>query len=273
MDHDRAAVAPRRGFGLAATLPPATIGALARAAQAAGYNSFWVNDGPGGEGLAALEVAAGETDAIDLCVGVIPLDRRAPEDIAERIAELGLPVHRLAVGIGAGAGPGGVDRVRDGVHRLRDLTSARVVVGALGPRISRVAAEVADGLLIDWPVPAHARVVAGQVARAAAAAGVPRPPVLGYVFTGIGATARRRLRAEADHYGAIPAYAAHFARMGVAADDAHVHGDTAARVRHRLTAFGAALDETVVRATVGDDTPAAYLEVLSAAAPAPPHPA
>lgn len=256
-----------RGFGVAGSLARPAVHAVAREAEAAGYHSFWTNDGPDGEGLAALHAAAEATHTIRLGVGVIPLDRRSPEHIAQRIGELDLPVERLTVGVGAGGAPGGLARVRDGVLALRGLLAATVVVGALGPRTSRLAGRIADGLFIDWPTPAHARTVIEQIARVAAEASRPRPPVLGYVFTALGAAARQRLRAEADHYGAIAAYVAHFRRMDVTPDEATVGGDTAEQIQRGLSAFTAVLDVTVVRATVGEDTVADHLDLLTAAAP------
>ncbi|HSK96646.1 MAG TPA: LLM class flavin-dependent oxidoreductase, partial [Euzebyales bacterium] len=240
---------------------------VARAAEAAGFHTLWANDALGGEGLAALAAAAEATTAIRLGVGLIPLDRRTPEQIAARVTELGLPVERLTLGVGSGGAPGGLARVRDGVAALRGLTAATIVVGALGPKMGRLAAEVADGVLLDWPTPTQAGAVRREIAAAAAVVGRPRPPVAGYVFTALGAAARYRLRADADHYGSVPAYAAHFRRMQAAPLDAAVAGDTPEQVRAGLSAFDAELDETVVRATVGVDTVDAYLEVLAAAAP------
>jgi alkanesulfonate monooxygenase SsuD/methylene tetrahydromethanopterin reductase-like flavin-dependent oxidoreductase (luciferase family) len=260
--------AGERSFGIVGGLARPIVVEVARAAEAAGYHTVWANDAPDGEGLAALEAAAEATTAIRLGVGLIPLDRRSAEQIAARVTELRLPVERLTLGVGSGGAPGGLARVRSGVAALRELTAATVFVGALGPKMSRLAAEVADGVLLDWPTPTHAQAVRRDIARAAAAAGRPRPPVAGYVFTALGATAHDRLRADADHYGSVPAYAAHFRRMGAAPMEAAVAGDTPERIRYGLSAFDAALDETVVRATVGEDTVDAYLELLAAAAPA-----
>jgi alkanesulfonate monooxygenase SsuD/methylene tetrahydromethanopterin reductase-like flavin-dependent oxidoreductase (luciferase family) len=259
--------ASRRSVGIVATLAQPVVAAVARAAEAGGYHTLWANDGPDGEGLAALSAAAEATTALRLGVGLIPLDLRAPEQIAARIAELRLPVERLVVGVGSGGTPGGLARVRDGVAALRGLTRAPVVVGALGPKMLGLAVAVADGVLLDWPTPTHARAVREEIGRAAAAEDRSPPRVAGYVFTALGAAGMARLRADAAYYGAVPAYAAHFRRMGAAPMDAAVAGAAPEHVRHGLSVFDAALDETVVRATVGEETVDAYLEVLAAAAP------
>lgn len=260
--HDRG-----RGFGVAGALPAAIVRELAPAAEAAGYRTFWVNDTPNGDGLAALAAAAAVTRTIRLGVGVIPLDRQPPERIAARVAELGLPEGRLTLGVGAGMPAGGLARVRDGVRRLRRLTGATLAVGALGPKMCAVAGEVADGVLLNWLVPAYVAPSAEVVVRAAVAAGRPRPRIDGYVRTALGEGAIARLREEAARYESFPAYAAHFARMGATAFATAVTGETPGAIRSGLDAFAPLLDEVVLRAIVGDESAAAYLDLLRAAAP------
>jgi alkanesulfonate monooxygenase SsuD/methylene tetrahydromethanopterin reductase-like flavin-dependent oxidoreductase (luciferase family) len=264
---DTTAPTGTRSFGVAGALPREVVREVAQAAERAGYQSFWANDTPSGDGLAALRAAAAVTSTIRLGVGVIPLDRQPPTRIADRITELGLPVHRLILGVGSGGAPGGVERVRAGVVALRDLTGATLVVGALGPKMCRVAGEVADGVLLNWLVPDHVPVSIRELQQAAIAAGRARPHVAVYVRTALGAAARVVLQAEADRYAGFPAYAAHFARMGVAAIDTAVIGEQAEEIDAGLVAFDSLVDETVVRAIVAEETAAAYLALLRAAAP------
>ena len=256
-----------RGFGVAGALPHAIVREVARAAEAAAYRTFWVNDTPNGDGLAALREAADVTATIRLGVGVIPLDRRPPQTIAQQVAALGLPVERLTLGIGAGGAAGGVERVRLGITDLRRAEGATIVVGALGPRMCRLAGEVADGALLNWLTPEHAGRSIKIVEEAAAEAHRSRPRIDGYVRTALGTEAIRRLREEAARYAAIPAYAAHFERMGTEAIRTVVAGETGADLQNSLTQFDAVLDETVVRAVTGEETAAAYLAVLTAGAP------
>lgn len=256
-----------RGFGVAGALSPSLVGELAGAAEAAGYRTFWVNDTPGGDGLAALRQAAAATSAIRLGVGVIPLDRQPPKAIADRIAELGLPVERLTVGVGSGRAEGGLARVRESVPVLRERTTATIVVGALGPKMCRVAGEVADGALLNWLTPAYVRPSVDVVRDAAAAAAQPRPRVDAYVRTALGDAAIGRLREEGERYASFPAYGAHFARMGADPMATAVTGTTSADIALGLGAFAEALDETVVRAVTSEERLEAYLELLKAAAP------
>jgi alkanesulfonate monooxygenase SsuD/methylene tetrahydromethanopterin reductase-like flavin-dependent oxidoreductase (luciferase family) len=258
---------PRRGFGVVGSLPPNVIRALAAAAETAGYATFWVNDGPQGEGLAALAEAASVTNAIQLAVGAIPLDRVSPEQMAARVAELDLPVERLIVGVGSGGPSGGLGRVKRGIAILRAATAATLVVAAMGPKMCRLAGEIADGVLLDWATPAYAREVQGMAVEGAAAANRPRPWIASYVFTALGAAASGKLRAEAEYYAAIPSYAAHFARMNSGSLLTTTFAPDAASLQRELSRFDAALDEPVVRAVVFEETIEAYLALLQAAAP------
>lgn len=254
-----------RGFGVAGALDRAIVAELSVAAEAAGYRTFWVNDTPNGDGLAALAVAARATRTIRIGVGVIPLDRQPPERIAERLRTLDLPAERLTLGIGSGGAPGGLARVRAGLAALRGATTAVVQVGALGPLMCRLAGEAADGVLLNWLTPGFA----GESAAIAAAAaeGWPRPRIDGYVRVALGGPAIERLRIEGERYAAIPAYAAHFARMGVAPLATGVAAEEPAAIAEALAPFAAALDETVVRAIVAEETAVAYRRLLDAAAP------
>ena len=257
----------RRGFGVEGALAHDIVRELAPAAERAGYHTFWVNDEAHGDGLAALREAAAVTTTIRLGVGVIPLDRQGPERIAVRVKELALPLERLTLGVGSGRPAGGLKRVRNGVAALRDAIEATLVVAAIGPRMLSLAGEIGDGVLLDWPAPTYVEGAAEIVARCAAGASRPCPWIGGYVFTAVGSAGIAKLRTEAEHYAAIPSYAAHFARMGVGPMGAVASAEDAATLEESLAPFDAVLDETVVRAVVAEETASAYVAVLAAAAP------
>jgi alkanesulfonate monooxygenase SsuD/methylene tetrahydromethanopterin reductase-like flavin-dependent oxidoreductase (luciferase family) len=267
--HDAKSSRPHRGFGVEAALGHDVVRELAPAAERAGYRTFWVNDEADGDGLAALSAAAAVTTTIRLGVGAIPLDRQGPERIASRVRELALPVERLALGVGSGHAAGGLERVRNGVAALRDAIDATLVVAAIGPRMLALAGEIADGVLLDWPAPSYVADAAAIVARGAAENQRPRPWIGGYVFTAVGNPGIAQLRSEAEHYAAIPSYAAHFARMAVEPMETVAHGQDAASLGRGLALYDAVLDETVVRAVVAREAATAlgYLDLLLAAAP------
>lgn len=257
----------RRGFGIAAAVAPEVVLATAELAEQLGYDSFWVNDTPNGDGLAALAQAATVTQRIKLGVGVIPLSRRTPEQIAEQTRALGLPLDRLMLGVGSGAPDGALARVRAGVRVLKAELDTQVFVAALGPKMSRLSGEEADGVLFNWLTPTHAETSAGWVREAAAAAGRPAPVLATYVRVALGEAAHQRLRRESDRYGGIPAYGAHFRRMGTSGYDASIPANDPAEIASGLRAWDGVLDEIVVRAITANDTVDETLELVRAGAP------
>lgn len=253
-----------RGFALFAGVAPEIIRASAREAEARGYDSFWVNHPGSIDGLAALALAASETRRIEIGVGVIPLHTRGPDSIVEGVRRQALPLDRLLLGVGS-PNPGALSRVRAGVGELRAQLKARLVVAALGPRMCRLTGEVADGVLFNWLTPEHARRSAEWVREGARAAGRQPPKLFAYVRLALGPRAGERLREEAERYAAIPAYAAHFARMGVKPVETAIAVREAGAVSPALEPWRGAVDEVVIRAITGADTVEEHLELLCAA--------
>jgi alkanesulfonate monooxygenase SsuD/methylene tetrahydromethanopterin reductase-like flavin-dependent oxidoreductase (luciferase family) len=255
------------GFALFAGTAPEILRASAREAEALGYTSFWVNHPGATDGLVALAIGARETRRIDLGIGVIPLHTRGPASIVDGVRSTALPLDRLLLGVGS-PNPSSLKRVRDGVAELRAPLSTRIVVAALGPKMCRLAGEIADGVLFNWLTPEHARLAAGWVRAGAEAARRPAPKLCGYVRVALGAAAREKLAQEGDRYAAIPAYAAHFERMGVKPVDTAIAGDTPAAIATALRKWQGALDEIVLRAITAHDTVDEHLALLRAATPA-----
>ncbi|WP_394553307.1 LLM class flavin-dependent oxidoreductase [Agromyces sp. MMS24-JH15] len=222
-------------IGITGRTEPDVVRALAARVEALGFRALWVNDIPGGDSLAALRAAAEVTASLHLGTGVIPLDRRpaASLDLA------GIPAARTTLGIGSGAESRPVGLVRDGIATLRTRTAAAIVVGALGPRMRRLAATDADGVLLNWLTPEAARDAVADLRRDAGDR--PARGIL-YVRTIADGAARPALEQEAARYEAVPAYAANFARLGVRALDATVTDAS------RLADYRDAADELVLRA-------------------------
>ncbi len=256
-----------RGFGLAATVSHEVIRAAAAACEALGYRTFWVNDTPDGDGMAALAAAASVTQRIALGVGVLPLTRWTPERIAERVRELQLPLDRLRLGIGAGAGPGALLRVRTGALTLRAAFPGELVIAALGPRMCRLAGELADAVLFNWLTPAHVEQATHWLAEGATAAGRALPRRYAYVRVSLGREAFPRLEEEAARYERFPGYREHFARMGVRALATALAVEHAEELATALKPWETRLDETVVRAVTARDRLDEVLALVKAAAP------
>jgi alkanesulfonate monooxygenase SsuD/methylene tetrahydromethanopterin reductase-like flavin-dependent oxidoreductase (luciferase family) len=255
-----------QGFALFAATVGDVIRAAAREAEALGYTSFWVNHPGSTDGLAALALAAAETRRVELGIGVIPLHTRGPESIVQGVQGQKLPLPRLLLGVGS-PNPKSLERVRTGVAALRAQLATRIVVAALGPKMCRLAGEVADGVLLNWVTPEYARRSADEVRAGALAAGRTPPKIFAYVRLALGAAGRARAADEADRYAGIPAYGANFARMGVKPIDTAIAVDAPSAVGPALAQWRGAVDEVVLRAVTAHDTADETLALVRAAKP------
>lgn len=234
-------------IGLPGTTDAETLRALAPRIERLGFHALWLNDVPGGDSLAGLGVVASVTRTLGLATGIIPLDRRPADSL-----DLGaLPVGRTTIGIGSGAARHPLGLVERGIATLRSTTEASIVVGALGPRMRRLAAERADGVLFNWLTP-DAAAEASAEARAAAGDRVVRTVL--YVRTIADPAARPALEREAARYDSVRSYAENFERLGIRAIDATLDASMGAS---GVGAFDA-VDELVLRAI----TPTATLDEL-----------
>ena len=246
-------------IGIAAAAGAEVGARVAAAADAAGLHALWVNDTPGHDALAVLAAAAGATERLVLATGVLPIDRRTPDDILADAEAL--PADRLVLGIGSGQlRTGAVARVTDAATALRAGTEARVVVGALGPRMRRTGAEASDGLLLSWLTP---EIAADQARHAHELARTAHVAL--YVRTAADPDAIPALDEEAQRYAGYPAYAANFARLGVQAAETVIRP---AALRDRIAAYRAAADEVVLRAITASGSLDEHLRFIDAVAEA-----
>ena len=253
-----------KGFAVFAGVSPEIIRASAREAEALGYRSFWVNHPGPVDGLGSLAHAAAETRRMDLGVGVVPLHTRGPEAIADGVRDHGLAPARLLLGVGS-PNPEALRRVRDGVATLRARLTTRIIVAALGPKMCRLAGEVADGVLFNWLTPEYARRSAELVRAGADAAKRPMPRLYAYVRVALGPAAAERLADEGGRYDSISAYHAHFVRMGVKPVDTGISATSAEGIKRALAAWEGAVDEVVLRAITAKDTVEDHLTLVRAA--------
>jgi alkanesulfonate monooxygenase SsuD/methylene tetrahydromethanopterin reductase-like flavin-dependent oxidoreductase (luciferase family) len=238
----------QRAFGVAAGLPPEVCGPLAEACEEAGYGSIWANDHPGAKGLETLAEFAKATDAIDLGVGVIALDRQAPEVIAADIERLALDPTRLWIGVGAGFTTKPLTFMKEKLPELREkLPGIRVVMAAMGPKMCALAGSSFDGAFFNWMTAGFAEGARKNVEAGAAGAGRETPPVFGYVRTAVGDDAAERLAKEESFYRDLHAgYRNHFDRLGEPEGTVGVAATDAAAAQEGLDAY-TALDVIVVR--------------------------
>jgi len=254
----------KRGFGIAAATLASLVAPLAAAAEANGYDTFWVNDTPGSDGFEALRQAAEVTSSIRLGIGVIPIDRRPASEIVKAIDEKQLPKERLIVGVGAGGELyGSLDNVRAAVQMVRTDAGVPVAVGALGPRMVAMAAKEADAVLLNWLTPRQAKLSTQEIRNRQ---GEGRHcEVIAYVRVAL-PEGFEQLTGEGDRYASFPPYARHFARMQAQPLQTCTYG-TREKIQTGLIAFDKHVDETVVRAVSDRETLDAYMGILKTAKP------
>ncbi len=179
---------------------PAEFARLAALAEEGGFDQVWVSNDLFFHSAPVLVTAAAQaTSRIELGVGVFnPVSMHASEIamVAASLAEL--TEGRALLGIGAGADrfltwarlafDPPVARTERAIKEIRTLLASdapwepegrmripvspvRIYVGAMGPRMLRMAGRVADGALPLLFPPSHYRVAAAQIAEGAAAVG------------------------------------------------------------------------------------------------------
>lgn len=206
----------RIGLSLPPQLPPARIPAIARQAEAAGFDEIWLaEDCFYAGGIAATSAALAATSQIAVVLGIMPAAARNVAFTAMELAALaGLHPHRIVAGLGHGM-PGWMRQIgsaprspltalRERLEAVRALlagqtvtvtgeyvqldavrldhppaTAPPVLAGVRGPRSLELAGHSADGVILAWPVtPAYIRHAAGLTARGWRTAARPGQPAL-----------------------------------------------------------------------------------------------
>lgn len=255
-------------FGITAASRPdhARLGATL---ERLGYAELWVNDTRRGDGVAALAEILPGTATLRVGLGVVALSEYPPAVIPERLASGGVPLDRLTVGVGSGASAS-LDLVRDGVTELRSLLPGTpIAIAAVGPRMLRLAGEVADAAVAAWANPARLAWARERMAQGADAAGRPIPRLVAYVRTAIGHGATHRLLAAMAQYRAYgPQYARAFEAQADGPVGVAVESGDPAELNAALAPYRSVVNTLVVRALPVEDSVDAWLEIADAAAAA-----
>ena len=231
------------GFALRDPYAWADLVGLARAGEEAGYRAMFLPEVGARDTLAALTGLAGETDRLLLGTGVVALPSRSPALLAMAAATVQeRSGGRLLLGIGTGpAAPGALARLRSTVEALRlafagangtgdgapvatDLRLAdapQIWIAALGPKATRLAGAIADGVILNWCTPARVAAATAEVAEGAEAAG--RDPaavtIAVYVRAALAPGTKEAARNAAAAYASYPAYRRQFVALGIDAAD------------------------------------------------------
>jgi alkanesulfonate monooxygenase SsuD/methylene tetrahydromethanopterin reductase-like flavin-dependent oxidoreductase (luciferase family) len=258
----------RRGLGITAGLDAGLARDLAVGCEQLGYHSLWSNDEPGAAGLETLAHFAAAAPQLQLGVGVLPLDRHPPVRIAAEIARLGLDPTKLWIGVGSGQLRAPVHLVQRAVAELRELLpeGTRIVVAAMRPRMCHLGGAIADGVLLNWVLPAQAAQARRWVQQGADQAGRAAPMVASYVRVAVGAGSRQRLREEERRYRTInEAHRKHFEAMDVALGSVGVAASARPEVLDGLAPYHCALDLPIARLLTDQDAVSLPAAAMAAA--------
>jgi len=223
-------------------LPWADVAEAAELAEETGYQAIFAPEIGAREAFSALTALAHRTERIWLVTGVAPLGSRDPRRMAMEAATLqDLSGGRAVLGLGSRKP---IDGTRDEVRAIRDLlagaepkveteegtlavgaldlppTRIPVYLAALGPRMTELAGEVADGVILNWCTPERVTRARAEIARGAAREG--RDPatvtICVYVRACVGQTEEHALWAlqeAAAEYAGMPPYLRQFEAMGL----------------------------------------------------------
>jgi alkanesulfonate monooxygenase SsuD/methylene tetrahydromethanopterin reductase-like flavin-dependent oxidoreductase (luciferase family) len=264
-----ASASTHRGLGVTAGLEAGLARELAAHCEQLGYHSLWSNDEPDARGLDTLAEFAAHTAKVKLGLGVLPLHRYQPAQIAAEVDRLGIDPARLWLGIGSGALSPQIDALQRAVAELRTLLpeATRIIVAAMRPRLCRLGGAVADGVLLNWMLPGQAARARGWVREGATEQGRTAPVVASYVRVAVGPGASRRLREEEVFYRTInEGHRKHFAAMDVAVGSAGIAASQRSDLLKSLAPYHFALDLPIVR-VLADSDATLLSAVIDAAAP------
>jgi alkanesulfonate monooxygenase SsuD/methylene tetrahydromethanopterin reductase-like flavin-dependent oxidoreductase (luciferase family) len=257
------------GLGVTAGLEASVARDLAARCAQLGYHSLWSNDEPTASGLETVAQFAAAAPALELGVGVLPLDRYRPAQIAAEIDRLGLDPGKLWVGIGVGQLRPQLNAMRQAVVELRNRLpeQTRIVVAAMRPRLCHLGGEIADGVLLNWMLPDRAAQARKWVCNGAQQVSRELPATALYVRVAVGAGARERLRSEEGRYREInEGHRQHFSAMDVPLGTVGVSAPERSGVHENLEPYRSAVDLPIVRVLATADTES-LIAVAEAAAP------
>jgi probable F420-dependent oxidoreductase len=181
---------------------------LAVAAEGLGYTSAWLAEVAGAEAFSLAAAIAARTESLDVGVAVVPAATRSPSLMAMGSATVSGVLEGRAFGLGIGASSEAIvrrwhdrefapplQRVREAVEATRTLLSGEhsysgetvsvdrfrlgmsprgpigIYVGALGPRMLRLAGAIGDGVCLNLMTVEAVALQRAELARGAADAG------------------------------------------------------------------------------------------------------
>ena len=196
--------------------------AFAQDVEARGFESLWLPNIFGLDGVGACAIVGWETARIELGTAVTPSYPRHPAALAQQAITTQLACDgRFALGIGLSHK---LDFAGDqlSAHLQLEITDTRVplLVAALGPAMLKLAGQYTDGTSL-WMTGAKtiAAHIVPLISAAAAEAGRPAPRIvcgMPICLTSDVPAAREHIASALQVYGMLPSYRAMLDREGVA---------------------------------------------------------
>jgi probable F420-dependent oxidoreductase len=225
---------------------------IAAEVQRAGLDAIWIGELVTFDAIALATAIGDRTEGLRLKLGPLAVGVRSPPALALAVSsiarltgsevELALgassplivsgwhdrswehPAARMRETLGALRPILGGERswfegeyVRTHGFRLRSpIPDARICVAAFGPEMTRVAAELADEVVLNLVTPEHVAEARAALDHAAAAVGRTPPPLAVWVPVAVepGERACAQLASQLTVYLAAPGYAEMFSRLG-----------------------------------------------------------
>jgi alkanesulfonate monooxygenase SsuD/methylene tetrahydromethanopterin reductase-like flavin-dependent oxidoreductase (luciferase family) len=242
-----------------------------RLAADLGYQSAWT---PAHADAAAFDrcLAWHQASGLPVGISVVPASDQSPDFYARHARRVwDATGGKFVLGVGSGQMDHAARGMRAYMVELRQLLPAElpVYVAALGPRMLRLAAEVGDGIALNWCSGDWVARSRGEVERSSAEAGRAVPVIAEYIRTAVDpdrAAAHKIMGQNVLRYALGPiAYRRHFERMGFAQEVQRLQGDdesspaflsavgawgAAGEVRSQFQALARGLDLAIVRILV-----------------------
>jgi alkanesulfonate monooxygenase SsuD/methylene tetrahydromethanopterin reductase-like flavin-dependent oxidoreductase (luciferase family) len=256
-----------RGLGITAGLDAGLARDLAIRCEQLGYHSLWSNDDPASPGLETLAHFAAAAPQLELGVGSFPSIAISRSILRQRSTASGSSPR----GCGSGsdlASYAPVEIIQQAVAELRELLPepTRIVVAAMRPRMCHLGGVIADGVLLNWMLPAQAAQARGWVQQGARQAGRAAPVVASYVRVAVGPGSWQRLRGEENRYRNInEAHRKHFEAMDVPLGSVGVAASARPEVLDGLAPYHSALDLPIARLLTDQDATSLAAAAIAAA--------
>jgi alkanesulfonate monooxygenase SsuD/methylene tetrahydromethanopterin reductase-like flavin-dependent oxidoreductase (luciferase family) len=218
---------PAEDGGHREILPWHDLRVLGVLAEELGYEAIFAPEIGGWEAFTALTGLAAGTSDIRLVTGVVPISARTPERLAMAAASLQeLSGGRFTLGVGS---RDSIAKTRGFIEQLRGMASGgsgsdwagfprpvQIHLAALGPKMTALAGEVADGVILNWATPRRVEQARDALPQRD---GFTIAVYVRACLSPADEQATDALRIAARRYAALVPYRRQFEAMGVNASD------------------------------------------------------